>query len=110
MGDYMPIVEPLLIRRRRGEPFRTAHAWREGSGLADMAGSSTSCLGRLNLAASMCGAVAAVSPWKVSDPQRLSTTTKTLSADRDDDGPPTTSLQQLWRPAPNALSQPRTDQ
>jgi hypothetical protein len=31
MSDYLPIVEPLLIRRRRGEPFRTAHAWREGS-------------------------------------------------------------------------------
>ena len=31
MSDYMPIVEPLLIGRRRGEPFRTAHAWREGS-------------------------------------------------------------------------------
>jgi hypothetical protein len=31
MGDYMPIVEPILIRRRRGEPFRTAHAWCEGS-------------------------------------------------------------------------------
>ena len=27
----MPIVEPLLIRRRRGEPFRTAHAMGEGS-------------------------------------------------------------------------------
>jgi hypothetical protein len=31
MGDYMPIVEPLLITPRRGEPFRTAHAWRQGS-------------------------------------------------------------------------------
>jgi hypothetical protein len=27
----MLIVEPLLIRRRRGEPLRTAHAWSEGS-------------------------------------------------------------------------------
>jgi hypothetical protein len=31
MADYMPIVDPLLIRRRRGEPFRRAHAWSEGS-------------------------------------------------------------------------------
>ena len=30
-SDYLPIVEPLLLRPGRGEPFRMAHAWRQGS-------------------------------------------------------------------------------